>query len=83
MFRIIYGGSRRNSVSWTLRGRSEAIRLTLHHGWRLHREATGEECPWAELLDMPWAPSRPNTVLGECFPTPSKLFTICMAAGVS
>lgn len=50
-FRIIYGGIRRKSVSWTLRGKVEAIRLALLHAWRLHAEATGEVCPWSELIN--------------------------------
>lgn len=49
-FRLIYDGVRRKSISWTLRGRPEAVCLVLKHAWRLHGEASGESCPWPDLI---------------------------------
>jgi hypothetical protein len=50
-FRIKHALYRRKSVSWTNRGKQEAIRKALETAWQLHTDATDEPCLIQDLLD--------------------------------
>lgn len=50
-FRIKYKGIRRKSVSWTLRGRVEAIKLAVNLAWKIHVDFGGDPCPWQAVID--------------------------------
>ena len=41
-WRVISHSGQWKSVSWTRRGMEAAVALSLYHGWRLHKEYTGE-----------------------------------------
>ena len=47
-WRAISHSGQWKSVSWTRRGMEASVALSLHHGWRLHKEYTGEN----ETFDM-------------------------------
>ena len=50
---LIQLGAQRRSVSWTMRGVSQAMLLTLQEAWRLHGNVTGEPCPYDLEENLP------------------------------